>query len=109
MIRESVINVNDGMNGWSFSVDLILDFSVLCLLIAEVSEDVEMDDLDENIQVEEEASGMLCLFIWLNSIVLMLNSETPVSGQPLDRPSEYLRERCPLCFGGENWGKKEEL
>ncbi|KDR79080.1 hypothetical protein GALMADRAFT_136978 [Galerina marginata CBS 339.88] len=26
-----------------------------------------------------------------------------------NRPSEYLRERCPLCFGGENWCKPEEL
>ncbi|KDR80500.1 hypothetical protein GALMADRAFT_62166 [Galerina marginata CBS 339.88] len=26
-----------------------------------------------------------------------------------DRPSEYLRERCPLCFGGENWKKKDDL
>jgi hypothetical protein len=22
-------------------------------------------------------------------------------GEPLKRPSEYLRKRCPLCFGGE--------
>lgn len=25
-----------------------------------------------------------------------------------DRPNEYLRERCPLCFGGENWSKPSE-
>lgn len=25
--------------------------------------------------------------------------ETP----PLARPSDYLRERCPLCFGGEDF------
>lgn len=22
---------------------------------------------------------------------------------PLTRPSEYLRSRCPLCFGGKEW------
>ncbi|KDR70633.1 hypothetical protein GALMADRAFT_144532 [Galerina marginata CBS 339.88] len=27
----------------------------------------------------------------------------------LDRPSEYFRERCPLCFGGSNWHQPEEL
>ncbi|KDR66151.1 hypothetical protein GALMADRAFT_44200, partial [Galerina marginata CBS 339.88] len=27
----------------------------------------------------------------------------------LDRPSEYLRERCPLCFGGSNWHQPDEL
>ncbi|KDR74540.1 hypothetical protein GALMADRAFT_141567 [Galerina marginata CBS 339.88] len=27
----------------------------------------------------------------------------------LNRPSEYLRERCPLCFGGSNWHQPEEI
>jgi len=26
-----------------------------------------------------------------------------------NRPSNYLRKRCPLCFGGENWYKDEEV
>ncbi|KIK02232.1 hypothetical protein K443DRAFT_79544, partial [Laccaria amethystina LaAM-08-1] len=26
-----------------------------------------------------------------------------------DRPSEYLRSRCPLCFGGMDWSKSDEL
>lgn len=26
-----------------------------------------------------------------------------------DRPSNYLRERCPACFGGENWSKPDEM
>lgn len=26
-----------------------------------------------------------------------------------DRPSEYLRSRCPLCFGGKDWKKTDEL
>jgi hypothetical protein len=26
-----------------------------------------------------------------------------------NRPSEYLRERCPLCFGGVNWQQPEEM
>ncbi|KAF8964623.1 hypothetical protein BDZ97DRAFT_1619637, partial [Flammula alnicola] len=30
------------------------------------------------------------------------------AGRP-DRPSEYLRQRCPLCFGGENWAKEHDL
>ncbi len=25
------------------------------------------------------------------------------------RPSQYLRDQCPLCFGGENWLKPDEL
>ncbi|THU94400.1 hypothetical protein K435DRAFT_820010 [Dendrothele bispora CBS 962.96] len=28
------------------------------------------------------------------------NSEHPEEDVPLDRPSEYLRSRCPICFGG---------
>jgi len=31
------------------------------------------------------------------------------NSQGLKRPSEYLRERCPLCFGGSNWAKPEEV
>ena len=26
-----------------------------------------------------------------------------------ERPSDYLRDRCPLCFGGKNWSKPEEM
>ena len=26
-----------------------------------------------------------------------------------NRPSEYLRERCPLCFGGVNWQQPKEM
>lgn len=26
-----------------------------------------------------------------------------------ERPSEYLRSRCPLCFGGKDWKKTEDL
>ncbi|PPR00336.1 hypothetical protein CVT26_009746, partial [Gymnopilus dilepis] len=26
----------------------------------------------------------------------------------LDRPSDYLRERCPACFGGKNWHEPGE-
>ena len=29
--------------------------------------------------------------------------------QSLKRPSDYLRERCPLCFGRSNWAKPEEV
>lgn len=28
---------------------------------------------------------------------------------PLSRPSEYLRSRCPLCFGGVNWHDPESV
>lgn len=34
-------------------------------------------------------------------------SPSPEPKQP-ERPSEYLRARCPLCFGGEDWSKPEE-
>jgi len=27
----------------------------------------------------------------------------------LKRPSEYLRGRCPLCFGGESWQQPDEM
>jgi len=26
----------------------------------------------------------------------------------LDRPSEYLRAHCPLCFGGKQWHDPNE-
>jgi len=29
--------------------------------------------------------------------------------QGLKQPSDYLRERCPLCFGGSNWAKPDEV
>jgi hypothetical protein len=29
------------------------------------------------------------------------SNRIPNNEEPLDRPSEYLRKRCPLCFGGE--------
>lgn len=32
-----------------------------------------------------------------------------VEPKQLERPSEYLRARCPLCFGGEDWSKPEEM
>jgi hypothetical protein len=28
------------------------------------------------------------------------NTDSTLSPPPLTRPSEYLRARCPLCFGG---------
>lgn len=28
---------------------------------------------------------------------------------PLSRPSEYLRSRCPLCFGSVNWHDPESV
>ncbi|KAF8870464.1 hypothetical protein CPB84DRAFT_1855562 [Gymnopilus junonius] len=38
---------------------------------------------------------------------------TPVADDantpPLDRPSEYLRERCPVCFGGKDWHQPQEM
>ncbi|KAG2104651.1 uncharacterized protein F5147DRAFT_579822, partial [Suillus discolor] len=32
-------------------------------------------------------------------------------GAPVDQPSDYLRSRCPLCFGGNNWrnGTRDSL
>ncbi|PPQ96562.1 hypothetical protein CVT26_006290 [Gymnopilus dilepis] len=27
----------------------------------------------------------------------------------LERPSDYLRERCPMCFGGKDWRQDDEL
>ncbi|EDR05524.1 uncharacterized protein LACBIDRAFT_302739 [Laccaria bicolor S238N-H82] len=38
------------------------------------------------------------------------NQSHSASPEPkqLERPSEYLRARCPLCFGGEDWSKPEE-
>ncbi|KDR70808.1 hypothetical protein GALMADRAFT_75558 [Galerina marginata CBS 339.88] len=45
--------------------------------------------------------------------VEMSDASSPVDGLPTpkhpDRPSEYLRERCPLCFGGDNWKKNDDL
>jgi hypothetical protein len=35
--------------------------------------------------------------------------ESEPNAQPkLDRPSEYLRARCPLCFGGKQWYNPNE-
>ena len=36
----------------------------------------------------------------------LFGSDNPDIGS---RPSEYLRERCPLCFGGINWQQPEEM
>ncbi|KIM39165.1 hypothetical protein M413DRAFT_75239, partial [Hebeloma cylindrosporum] len=37
-----------------------------------------------------------------------MNEQDSSPRQFNDRPDEYLRERCPLCFGGENWSKPSE-
>jgi hypothetical protein len=29
------------------------------------------------------------------------SNDIPSNKEPLERPSEYLRKRCPLCFGGD--------
>lgn len=53
--------------------------------------------------------GIVVLIIfWLvdaTSLDEHTGEETPVA----DRPSQYLRERCPLCFGGENWQKPDQM
>jgi len=41
-----------------------------------------------------------------NEYRFMLQLENPQAGS---RPSEYLRDRCPLCFGGVNWQQPEEM
>ncbi|PPQ86278.1 hypothetical protein CVT26_004524, partial [Gymnopilus dilepis] len=33
----------------------------------------------------------------------------PGSGDDYERPSEYLRQRCLLCFGGKSWHQPDEL
>ena len=47
--------------------------------------------------------------VWPDSrymIRCLLGLDNPDIG---NRPSEYLRERCPLCFGGVNWQQPEEM
>ena len=41
-----------------------------------------------------------------NFVLYIDSAKTDIN---IDRPSEYLRERCPLCFGGTNWKKPNEL
>ncbi len=47
------------------------------------------------------------IYIVYQLINTLLNI-TYFSGQ-MSRPSEYLRARCPLCFGGQNWSKPDEV
>jgi len=47
--------------------------------------------------------------VWPDSrymIRCLLGLDNPDIG---NRASEYLRERCPLCFGGVNWQQPEEM
>ncbi len=48
------------------------------------------------------------VFVTLFMTICIL--ESTALPEPLnERPSDYLRERCPLCFGGKNWSKPEEM
>jgi hypothetical protein len=38
--------------------------------------------------------------------IFIVQLDTP---QAESRPSEYLRERCPLCFGGLSWQQPEDM
>ncbi len=40
----------------------------------------------------------------INRLLIIIYS----TGQ-MSRPTEYLRARCPLCFGGQNWSKPDEV
>ncbi|KDR65453.1 hypothetical protein GALMADRAFT_81864, partial [Galerina marginata CBS 339.88] len=68
-----------------------------------------MDDDDDNI----DESDIIMHEPQALPDVEMSDASSPVDELPTpkhsDRPSEYLRERCPLCFGGENWKKEEDL
>ncbi len=49
------------------------------------------------------------LIIYLSSFHFVSYIDAAKTEVNIDRPSEYLRERCPLCFGGANWKKPDEL
>ncbi len=51
--------------------------------------------------------GMLKDYLYSSNLVLYIDAKKADTN--IDRPSEYLRERCPLCFGGANWKKPDEL
>ena len=38
-----------------------------------------------------------------------LDEEMHTAAPNFERPSEYLRGRCPLCFGGNDWNKPNDL
>lgn len=73
--------------------------------------DVEMDSLDSENSIPEDLpqqhsdegdlSNSIVRFVFLHLLL--------VPNAALNRPSDYLRDRCPLCFGGENWAKPSEV
>ena len=50
---------------------------------------------------------MVIVYLYSSNLVLYIDAAKTDTN--IDRPSEYLRERCPLCFGGANWKKPDEL
>jgi hypothetical protein len=48
-------------------------------------------------------------FRWLESEVSEDNGPRNQIPSRSERPSEYLRERCPPCFGGKNCYSPDEM
>jgi len=62
---------------------------------------------DESYQHDMEIDKGRLYFLWLCNIGYLISGV--YADDKLTRPSEYLRDCCPLCFGGTNWNKPEEL
>ncbi|KDR70621.1 hypothetical protein GALMADRAFT_43068, partial [Galerina marginata CBS 339.88] len=68
---------------------------------------LSMDDEDDDTEMNDVSYQPEHLpDVDMSSPSASVDHNNPMEG---DRPSNYLCERCPLCFGGENWCKKDEL
>ena len=55
-------------------------------------------------------SGMLFFVQYTRDILdKILDEEMHTAAPNFERPSDYLRGRCPLCFGGKDWKKPDDL
>jgi hypothetical protein len=49
------------------------------------------------------------LFKCKRDILDKILDEMHTAAPNFERPSDYLRGRCPLCFGGKDWKKPDDL
>ncbi|EDR08566.1 uncharacterized protein LACBIDRAFT_327110 [Laccaria bicolor S238N-H82] len=62
-----------------------------------------LDDMRSSIKVSDENMEMA------DEDNIEIDEDMHTAAPNLERPSDYLRGRCPLCFGGKDWSKPDDL
>ncbi|EDR09779.1 uncharacterized protein LACBIDRAFT_325583 [Laccaria bicolor S238N-H82] len=62
-----------------------------------------LDDMRSSIKVSDKNVGME------QEDNIEIDEDMHTAAPNLEKPSDYLRGRCPLCFGGKDWSKPDDL